>query len=179
MADAPIRQVWTLRAAYLGISLALLFFGLIPLETVPRGWALPDLLLALTFAWALRRPDYVPALSIAAAWLLSDLLLHRPPGLMAALVLVASEMLKPRASQMRDEGFLSEMATVAVMMLLVMLIYRVVLALLLVPMPPFGLSLVQYGATLASYPLVVGFSVFVLGVRAKAPGDAAAGGLRA
>lgn len=178
MVETPARQLWGLRATYLALAVLILFFSLIPLETVPRRWAAPDLLLALTFAWALRRPDYVPALSIAAAWLLSDLLLHRPPGLMATLVLVASEILKPRAAQMRDEGFASELATVAIMLILVTLAYRVILAVLLLPVPPLGLSAFQLAVTLLCYPLVVLVSNVVFGVRAKAPGDTATGGIR-
>lgn len=179
MVERPARVVWALRTAYVGVAALILFFSLIPLETVPRGWASPDILLAVTFAWALRRPDYVPALSIAGVWLLADLLLHRPPGLMAALVLMASETLKPRAARLRDEGFASEMATVTLLLLIVVLGNRIVLAVLLVPMPPLGLTAFQFVATLLAYPLVVLVSTFVFGVRARAPGDTATGGMRA
>jgi len=179
MVETSARQLWSLRLCYLALAALILFCSLIPLETVPRGWAFPDVLLAVTFAWALRRPDYVPTLSIAAVWMLSDLLLHRPPGLMAALVLVATEVLKPRATQMRDEGFFSELATVAIMLLLVTLANRIILAVLLVPVPPLGLTVFQLAMTLLAYPVVVAVSHVVFGVRAKSPGDAATGGLRA
>jgi len=178
MAETTARRIWGMRMAYLGLAAGLLFFSLLPLETVPRGWAFPDLLLALTCAWALRRPDYVPALSVAGVWLLADLLLHRPPGLMAALVLVAAELLKPRATQMRDEGFVSEMMTITVMLALVTFGNRLLLALFIVPMPPLGLTAFQFAATLAAYPVVVLVSALVFGVRAQTPGDAATGGLR-
>lgn len=178
MVETPARRLWGMRATYLGLTVLILFFSLIPLETVPRAWASPDLLLALTFAWALRRPDYVPALAIAGAWLLADLLLHRPPGLMAALVLVAAEILKPRAAQIRDEGFASEMVTVSMMVVMVVLGHRIILAILLVPVPPLGLTAFQTAVTLLAYPAVVVLSNLVFGVRAKAPGDTATGGMR-
>ena len=69
-----------MRAAFVGISLLIMFFHLLPLETTPRRWAAPDLLVCLCFAWALRRPDYVPALAVAGVMLLADLMFQRPPG---------------------------------------------------------------------------------------------------
>lgn len=178
MVDTPTSKLWGMRAAYLGLAILFLFCSLIPLTTVPRNWAAPDLLMALTFAWALRRPDYVPALSVAGVWLLFDLLLHRPPGLMAALMLLATEALKPRASQMRDEGFLSEMATISIMVLLVTLGNRIILAVLLIPVPSLGLTAFQAAMTLLAYPAVVFVSRILFGVRAVAPGDSASGAVR-
>ena len=62
-------------------------FLLLPLQTTPRSLAGPDLLLAFAVAWCLRRPEFVPPLALALAFLLADLLLQRPPGLWALLAL--------------------------------------------------------------------------------------------
>ena len=78
-------RTWPMRAAFVALSLALIFVHLLPLETVPRKWAPPDILLAFAFAWVLRRPDYVPALLVAGVFLMADLLLQRPPPRRALL----------------------------------------------------------------------------------------------
>jgi hypothetical protein len=61
-------------------------------------------MLALTFAWVLRRPEFVPPLLIAAMILLGDLMFHRPPGLWAALVLVTAETLRVRDIREGPDG---------------------------------------------------------------------------
>ena len=132
----------------------LIFLHLLPLETLPRGWAGPDVMLALTFAWLLRRPDYVPPLLIAAVFLLADLLFQRPPGLWAALVLLGNQALRAREPVLRDLTFAVEWLSVATTLFVMMLGYRVILALMMVDQAPLGLSLMQVIATLLVYPLV-------------------------
>jgi rod shape-determining protein MreD len=125
----------------------------------------------LTLAWAIRRPDYVPMLSIAAVMLVADLLFHRPPGLWAMLVLLAAEWLKPRGRQVRENTFAAEWLTAATALLFITLVYRLVLALLIVTPGMLSLWLMQYGMTVAAYPLVAGLSYLALGVRRSTPGE--------
>lgn len=171
MAERPGAFLWTMRALYAGLCLAIIFLHLLPLDTVPRGWAGPDLVLALTFAWVLRRPEFVPPLLLALVFLLCDLLFHRPPGLWAALVLIGSQTLRARARELRDLTFSIEWLSVATTLLAMTIAYRVILATLLVDQVPLGLSLMQMAMTLAAYPLVVIVSQAVFGVRRLAPGD--------
>ena len=81
MAENATLHRWLMRALYALLAGLLVFLHLLPLDTLPPGWAGPDLFLALTFAWAVRRPDYVPPLLVAGLALMMDLLFHRPPGL--------------------------------------------------------------------------------------------------
>ncbi len=160
-----------MRATYLGLSVLIVFFHLLPLQTTPGGWAPPDMLVALSFAWAIRRPDYVPALAIAGVMLLADLLFHRPPGLWAALVLVAAEWLKRQARGMRETGFALEWLTVALALTVISLAYRLVLGVLFTPQAPLALTIIQLVMTLVAYPVVVLVSQVILGVRKSAPGE--------
>ena len=57
-------------------------------------WPAPDLMLALTLAWVVRRPDLLPAPLIAAYFFVEDILMMRPPGLWALIVLGATEFLR-------------------------------------------------------------------------------------
>ena len=113
----------------------------------------------------------MPAALLAAAFLLSDLLLQRPPGLWAVLALIGCENLKTRGRSLRDANFAAEWATVGLIMLLVMLAYRLVLAVALVDLPSVSLSLTELGATILIYPLIVAVTRWVMRVRRPAPGE--------
>lgn len=178
MAEVSHSKVWVMRAAFLGLALIIVFFHLLPLETVPRRWAPPDLLIAFSFAWVLRRPDYVPVLSIAAVMLVADLMLQRPPGLLALLVLLGCEYLKNRSGSSGQTSFAGEWLTVSLVIVAITLINRMVLALLAVDRAALGLSLIQMLMTIFAYPLVVLITRGLLGVRKPAPNDARALGAR-
>ncbi|WP_111734463.1 rod shape-determining protein MreD [Roseovarius amoyensis] len=171
MVERGPAHLWSMRALFLALCGVLMFLRLMPLDTLPRGWAGPDLIVALTLAWSLRRPEYVPPLLIAAVILLTDLLFQRPPGLWAALVLIGSQALKARAQNLRDLTFMMEWASVATTLVAMTLGFRMVLGITLVDQAPLGLSLMELVATLLAYPAVVFVSHFALGVRKAAPGD--------
>ena len=80
MTDLSRSRLWLMRMGFVALGLVILFFHLLPLETTPRGWAGPDLLLGFACEGGLRRPEYVPALFLALVFLLADLLLKRPPA---------------------------------------------------------------------------------------------------
>jgi rod shape-determining protein MreD len=171
MNEQTLTRVWGMRLAFALIVCVVLFFHLLPLETTPRRWVAPDLILAFAFAWSLRRPEYVPAPVLAGLFLLTDLLLFRPPGLWAVLALLACENLKSRARNLRDGGFANEWLTACILMVFVAVAYRLLLMITLVDLPPFGLSVFELVATMLSYPLVVAVTHGLLGVRKAAPGE--------
>lgn len=161
-----------MRVGFLGLVLLIMFFHLLPLDTVPRRWAPPDLLIAFTFAWALRRPDYVPVLSLAMGLLMADLMLQRPPGLLALLIVIGTEYLKNQIAGLRESSFIGEWMAVAVVMVGITVLNRLILVVLAVQPAPLGLSLLQMVLTIAVYPLVVLVTQSLMGVRKLAPGDA-------
>ncbi|HHI70488.1 MAG TPA: hypothetical protein ENJ91_05750 [Rhodobacteraceae bacterium] len=103
--------------------------------------------------------------------LLADMLFQRPPGLMAALVVIGTEFLRRRTHLMRELPFLFEWAMVAGVMVAMLIAYRLVLIVVMQPRPSFWLSVTLLISTIAAYPLVVAFSRYVLGVRKIAPGE--------
>ncbi len=171
MAENASLNMWIMRVTYLGLALMVIFLSLLPLQTLPRGWAGPDIIVAVTFAWVLRRPEFVPPWLVALVLLLADLMFHRPPGLWAALVLVGAETLRARHVGLRDLTFAVEWVSVATTLVALTLGYRVILAILMVDQAPLGLSLMQMVMTLLIYPVVVVLSQVLLGVRKLAPGD--------
>jgi rod shape-determining protein MreD len=171
MAEGLVTRPLAMQGLYVLLALVILFWQLLPLSTMPSIWAGPDILMALTFAWALRRPEFVPLALIAAVMLLADFLLQRPPGLLAALVLIGSEQLKTRAIGLRDASFAGEWVAAGLVVIAVALLNRVILTVAMVDQAPLGLTLSQAVLTILAYPVVVFVSHLFFGVRRLAPGD--------
>jgi rod shape-determining protein MreD len=178
MAEIADSQRLLMRLVFLVLALAIVFFHLLPLSTRAPVWAPPDLLIALIFAWSLRRPDYVPVLTVALVMLLADLMFQRPPGLLAFLVVAGCEYLRQRAAAMHEASFAGEWLAVGLTLVAITVANRTVLAVLAVEQAQLGLTLMQMLLTIAIYPLVVVFSQSVLAVRKPTPGDTAAMGTR-
>jgi len=176
MAELSTSRLWLMRAGFVGLALLILFFHLLPLDTIPRRWAPPDLLIAFTFAWVLRRPDYVPVLILALVMLVADLMLQRPPGLQAMLMVLGCEYLKNQTAGLRQASFLGEWMAVGIVLVGITVLNRLILVILAVDPAPLGLNLIQMGLTFLAYPLVVVLSQSLMGVRKLAPGDADAMG---
>ncbi len=171
MAERSPTKLWIMRLAYLGFAALILFAHLLPLETTPQRFAGPDILVALTFAWALRRPQYVPMLLVALVLFLADLLLQRPPGLWAALILLSTEWLKSRDRSLRENTFVAEWVTVGSTLFLATLLYRLILGLLIVSPGALSLSFMQYGMTMLAYPLIAGASYLAFGTQRGKQGE--------
>lgn len=171
MADSPIAQRWLGRFWFVALACGLMFLQLLPLQTLPRSWAPPDMILAITMVWVARRPDLAPVLSIAAVYLLADLLFQRPPGLMALAVLIATEFLRSRSEAIRSGSFAFEWLTVALVIVAITLGYRAVLATTASPQTPLTLSMFQMFMTILAYPLAVMVSYLLFGIRRPALGE--------
>ena len=178
MVDGATRQVWLHRLLFGALALFLLFARLLPLGGEAGDLPGPDLLLCLIFAWTMRRPDYLPALLIAAVVLLEDMILMRPPGLWAALVVIASEFIRGRVALTRELNFGVEWLLVAGLMVGLMVVNRMVFALFLLPQTNFGYALLQVVMSMIAYPVVVFLSRVVLDLHKPATGEVDAYGRR-
>ena len=74
MVDPVTQGRWLARGLFVAAVTVMLFVRLLPLAGEPGGLPGPDLLMCLCCAWVLRRPDHLPALLIALAVLLEDVL---------------------------------------------------------------------------------------------------------
>lgn len=172
MIERPGRQAVIGGLLFVLCIAALLFLRLLPLSAGPTGWPGPDIALCLVLAWVLRRPDQLPALLIVAAFLLEDVLLYRPPGLWPAIVLLGSEAARLREARWRDQPFMVEWLRIAILVGAMMLGYRIVQMLFLMPVPALGQVILQYLATVIAYPLVVLGARWLLGLRRIGPVEA-------
>ena len=171
MAEQRPARVWVMRSLYIGLSFFIIFLHLLPLATSSSRWFAPDFLMAFTFAWAMRRPEYVPTVSVGFIILLADFLFQRPPGLLAGLIVVGAETLRARSVANRDMPYLVEWMSVAGVMITIIFAERLFLAIFFIPAPSLSLVLIQLVMTIALYPLVVMISHFLFNVRRSAPGE--------
>lgn len=164
-------RTFLIQSSFVLLALCLLLANLLPLQTLPRSWAGPDLLFGFALAWSVRRPDYVPLTTLALVFLLADFLLGRPPGLAAALMLLACGNMQGRSRALRDAGFVAEWARAGMLIVMTSLAGQVVQLVLLTNPPGFGLLLSQTVLTALAYPFCVGVSAGVMGVRMATPGE--------
>ncbi|GAA3867264.1 rod shape-determining protein MreD [Celeribacter arenosi] len=172
MVDPRTLRRWLYRIVFVAIAFVAVFIYVLPLRVGSAHWPGPDLLLALAFAWVMRRPDYVPVLLVAVVMLTADFVFMRPPGLWAALSIIGLEFLRRREPTSRDLSFLLEWAMVAGVMLAMAVAYRLVLAIFMVEQATLGLVILGQVSTLLVYPLVVVASTWALGITKITPSEA-------
>lgn len=172
MVEVATRQMLTGAALFAACFLAILMMRMLPLSAGFAGWPGPDLGLCLALAWVLRRPDQLPALLIVALFLFEDLMLWRPIGLWAAIVLAGTEAARSREPRWRDQSFLIEWLRVSILITGMVLGYRVVQVLFLLPVPALGQVILQLLATIMAYPAVVVAARWLVGLRRISPADA-------
>lgn len=177
MADRDVTaNRWVYGLAYFGLMAMIQLLFIMPIELWPRALPGPDLLIGITFAWVLRRPQYVPTPLVAAIFLVGDMLFMRPLGLWTALVVLAVEFLRQRESSVREQAFPLEWAMVSGVMLVITLADRLIQTLFLLEQAGFGLTILQLMATILAYPLIVLMSRFALRVSKMTPGETDARG---
>lgn len=165
------RPVVTGTLLFCAAMAALLFLRLLPLSAGVVRLPGPDVALCLAMAWVLRRPDQLAAPVIALAFLVQDILLFHPLGLWPAIVLLGTETARLREGRWRDQPFMVEWLRIATLIGLMMLAYRIVQVLFMMPVPALGQVILHFIATVAAYPLVVLAARFLLGLRPAMPLD--------
>ena len=126
---------------------------------------------AFTLAWVIRRPDLTPVALIALVHFSADILLDRPPGLWAALIVISTEILRNRAADLRALAFPFEWLLVTGTLVGLYVGYRVILTILLLQQAPLMLTLTQLTITILVYPVVVLLSYLAFGISRPAMGE--------
>lgn len=170
MDNAPGARRALFAALYFLTCAGILLLQILPTSLLAGRYPGPDLMLCVTFAWVMRRPHQLPTGLVALTFLLADIILMRPPGLWAALVVIAVEYLRAREQMLRELPVAAEFGTVAVAVVFVPLAYHLVLILLAVPQVGFGLTVLQTIATLIAYPIFVTLLRLMFGIDRLQPG---------
>lgn len=171
MAERTDSKTWVNRAAFATLAFVIIVVQLVPLDLRPATWAGPNILLATTLVWVVRKPIYLPVAVIAIVFLMADFLFMRPPGLWAALVVILTETIRRQNSDFRNMPLLAEWGSVAAGIVAITVLNRLILAIVMAPQAPLGLTLIEMILTIAIYPVVVVFAYFLFGITRTAPGE--------
>lgn len=166
------RPVLAGTALFCAAMAVLLFLRLLPLSAGAVRLPGPDLGLCLVLAWVLRRPDQLAAPVIALVFAVQDIILFHPLGLWPAIVLLGTEAARLREGRWRDAPFVVEWLRIAVLTGMMMLGYRIIQVLFMMPVPALGQVILHYIATVAAYPPVVLAARALIGLRRVTPVEA-------
>lgn len=171
MVDPVLTRLWGRRALYAAVMVLMILTGLIPNLRATTPWPGPDLMLALTLCWLLRKPAQVPTLLIGAVFLLADFLEQQPLGVHTAMVVAVTEFVRSRGVRPSELTLLTDWAVAAFAIAAVMVGERIVLTATLVPTVGPGMVTLRLLATVLAYPLVVWAARVLLRVQPPRPGD--------
>ena len=171
MSERADSKTWINRGVFVVLAFLFIVIALVPRDLRPPAWAAPDFLLAFTLAWVARKPSYLPVIVIAAFFLMADFLFMRPPGLWTALVVVLTEIIRRQNQDFRNMPFLVEWGTIAFGIVAITIVNRIVIAIVMLPQAPLGLTVLQMLATIAAYPFVLVIAHLAFGVSRTARGE--------
>lgn len=167
MSDGRVHRLILSCLGFAGLAAAVVLVKLLPLGLGSREWPVPDLLLCLLVAWMIRRPDLLPMPLVAAVFLWADLMLMRPPGLWAALAVLAGEWLRHRQRGLRAAPLVAEPGLLALLMVAMVLTHWAVLGVVFVDQPTLGQQLLQVPVTVLAYPVVAAVLQLGFGLRRR------------
>ena len=143
---------------YFCIGLLIIFFQILPLQTIPQTWSGPNVLLVFFAAIVSKRPEVTSSFLIASIFLIEDFFLMRPPGLMSALTVLGFYFLKRKFQNQEVNSFIFSWASVTTCLTIILLLYYFISVILFIPSAGFKLTLMELIVTLALYPI---FSILI------------------
>ena len=149
---------FTHQIIYFCIGLLIIFFQILPLQTIPQTWSGPNVLLVFFAAIVSKRPEFTSSFLIASIFLIEDFFLMRPPGLMSALTVLGFNFLKRKIQNQEVNSFIFGWGNVTTCLTIILLLYYFISVLLFIPSAGFKLTLMELLMTLALYPI---FSVLI------------------
>ena len=143
---------------YFCIGLLIIFFQILPLQTIPQTWSGPNVLLVFFAAIVSKRPEFTSSFLIASIFLIEDFFLMRPPGLLSALTVLGFYFLKRKFQNQEVNSFIFSWASVTTCLTIILLLYYFISVILFIPSAGFKLTLMELIVTLALYPI---FSILI------------------
>ena len=144
---------FTHQIIYFCIGLLIIFFQILPLQTIPQTWSGPNVLLVFFAAIVSTRPEFTSSFLVASIFLIEDFFLMRPPGLMSALTVLGFYFLTRKFQNQEGNSFLFGWGSVTTCLTIILLLYYLISVLLFIPSAGFKLTLMELLMTLALYPI--------------------------
>ena len=171
MQDINDGIIWFNRALFVSLALFAILAAILPLGLYADALIMPDILMAMTFAWVIRRPETAPYVLVFLMALFADVMLMRPLGLWAMLTLLTAEFARSQRKPLREQMFVMEWVIFGFVFAIAVGASMMMLKLTFTPGPSVDLMLNHMVSTILIYPPVAGILHFVF--RIRAPRDAA------
>ncbi len=163
--------IWFGRAVFGSLGLIVTLIAMLPLGLSAEARVMGDLLFCLAFSWVIRRPSTAPIGLILILAILADILLMRPLGLWALIILMGSEFARTQRIPLREQMFIVEWIIFAAVFAFGLAANYLFLKLVFTPTPALNLMLAYFVNTVLAYPLIVAMLHWIFRVRApKSPG---------
>jgi len=154
----PSLRILRLRFTYLLIVMLLVLFQTMPIHTSIDQFSMPDIPLVITFVWVMRRPDVMGPILITIAFLFADMILQRPPGLWALIVLCGSMFLRSRTIYFKEVIFFYEWLTISIVIIICFIANQFLLLLTFLPTHNLEFLVKQALFTIMLYPIFIWLS---------------------
>ncbi len=158
--------VWFNRALYASLGLFVILAAILPLGLSAESAVMPDILMAMTFAWIIRRPATAPVFLVFLVALFADILMMRPLGLWAGITVLVGEFARSQVRPLREQMFVMEWLLFAGIFALALLLNNLMLSLAFSPRPNLDLTVNHILLTAAMYPIIVGIMHWIFHIRA-------------
>ena len=164
MASVRLWHIVRLRLIYCCVAFIIIAVQLVPTRGYTAFGTAPDLLLCMTIAWTIRRPEVMSPIWVAIVLVLADFLLQRPPGLWALIVLGVNVVLARQVADLHKPLFMSEWLLATGAIIAVVVVYQIALLVTFLPTRAFLPYMLQTLLTILVYPLVTMVSHRLFGV---------------
>lgn len=172
MAVESNSALWLEGAVFVSLGLVTTLISMLPLGLSAETTLTPDLFFCMAYAWIIRRPITAPLGLIFIVALFSDIMLMKPLGLWAFIILMSTELVRSQEKPLREQMFIFEWLIFALLFAVALAANSMLLTLALYPRPGFDLILGYFASTVLAYPLVLAVLHFIFRIRApKAPGE--------
>ena len=165
MATQSGATLWFSQALFASLGLFAVLAAMLPLGLSANAIPMPDLVFILAVAWVIRRPVAAPLGLVAAIAIIADILLMRPIGLWALVMIFSVEAVRARRWTIREHMFLVEWAIFATLFAVSLVATSIILGLAFAPRPGAYIMFTYFLSTVIAYPIVVGLLQWVLGVK--------------
>lgn len=157
--------IWLKQGALAAFAFLILFYNLIPVSLTPDDLPKPDLLYCVIAAIIVRRPQIAPFWLVVAIFLTLDIFLQRPLGVWTLCMLLALEAVRARRYFIRSHLFSYEWVAVLLIYLVALIVFRFILTVSLVAMPPLSADVISFFTTVVLYPITVFGLATLFGLR--------------
>lgn len=165
MPKMSLQRYWFEIIMFIVCGFVAIGVSILPMSLTPSSSAFPDLLFPVVIAWVIRHPTTAPIFLVVMLGILADVMMMRPIGLWALMLLMSSEAIRLAERTFRDIPFLLEWFYVGALFTILMLLQNLLLFISFSSLYDAGDIVIHIVFSVAFYPLIVLVLRWMVGIR--------------